>query len=90
MDPSPSVTLPLPASLIEQLREGSDLAFNLSTLRPGAASAPRWITAVRVQVSGKTLARSLEGRLLSITLIAVPQISVPNLRWDPSDSSQSR
>jgi hypothetical protein len=43
-----------------------------------------------VQVSGRILARSLEGRLLSITLIAVPQISVPNLRWDPADVEPAR
>lgn len=90
MDSPRSAALPVPDALIAQLRAGDDLAFSLSTLRPGEASAPAWLTSVRVQVSGRILARSLEGCLLSVTLIAVPQISVPNLRWDPADAEPAR
>lgn len=90
MDALPSATLPIPDWLAAQLREGLDLGFSLSTLKPGDTSAPRWLTSVRVQVSGKTLVRSVEGKLLTVTLIAMPQISVPNLRWDPADAEFTR
>lgn len=85
-----SATLSIPSALLAQLREGHDLAISLSKLDPESPSAPRWLTTVRVHVSGHTLARSLEGRLLTLTLVTVPQISVPDLRWDPADPPKSR
>jgi hypothetical protein len=90
MDGAPSANLPIPSALIAQLRDGRDLAFDLVALDPRDARARRWLTTVRVHVPGYTLARSLEGSLLAITLISVPEITIPNLRWDPPDTRHSR
>lgn len=90
MDSAPSANLPISSALIAQLRDGRDLAFDLTALDPRDERAKRWLTTVRVHVPGHTLARSLDGSLLAITLISVPEITIPNLRWDPPDTGHSR
>jgi hypothetical protein len=85
----PSATLPpLTGLLLEQLRRGNDLSLSLSALKPGDARGPQWLTSVRVRVSGPSMARNLEGSLLVVALVAVPEITVPDLRWEPPNQAR--
>jgi hypothetical protein len=79
----PPVKVVVPESVLARLRAGDDLAFSLAVIPSG-----RWITTVRVQLWGPSLARTLLGRDLLVTPCAIAPIRLPDLRWDPADPSR--